>query len=64
MLGTFFLTGLKTCPVSVKRPKAIGLDRPQGPKQCFITCLTISKEKSRNCIALFPTVWATDKKKL
>ena len=25
---------------AVTRPKAIGLDRPQGPKQCFITCLT------------------------
>ena len=47
---------------AVKRPKAIGLDRPQGPEQCFITCLTISQEKSRIFIALFPTVWATDKK--
>ena len=27
---------------AVKRPKAMALDRPQGPEQCFITCLTIS----------------------
>ena len=26
---------------AVKRPKAVGLDRHEGPDQCFFTCLTI-----------------------
>ena len=26
---------------AVKRPKAVGLDRHEGPDQCFFTCLTM-----------------------
>ena len=39
-----------------KRPTAIGLDRPQGPEQCFVTCRPMCSKKSKNCIALFLNV--------
>ena len=46
-IGSFRLVNVK-CFMHVvfglyflKRPQAIGLDRPQGPEQSFITCLTI-----------------------